>query len=153
CHHAPHPTGGKICLYTELAIVHGKRIEISISTKAGKVDQMEAKTVIGLLAEIIRRVKGEFLQDDFYPFMGIGLDQLVDFGKYMVNQIQQDILVLIVTMKVIEFAQIYGEQDSLAGRMLLDPGRIMPGRLLPADDLWWARNAGCIDGQVGIVRS
>src|SRR5690606_39828016 len=105
CHHAPHPTGGKICLYTELAIVHGKRIEISISTKAGKVDQMEDKTVIGFLAEIIRRVKGEFLQDDFYPFMGIGLDQLVDFGKYMVIQIQQDSCCLLVTMPDIACAQ------------------------------------------------
>src|SRR5690554_1082562 len=114
---------------------------------------MEDKAIVGFLAEILRRIKGKFLQDDFYPFMRIGLDQLIDFGENMVNEIQQDIFMLLITVKVIELAQINREQDGVASRMLLDSGGIIAGGFLAADDLRWAGNAGCVNGQVGFVRT
>src|SRR5690606_10370214 len=114
---------------------------------------MEDKAIVRVLAEILRRIKGKFLQDDFHPFMRIGLDQLIGFGKDMVNEIQQDIFMLLITVEVIEFAQIHWEQNRLASPMLRDPGGIMSRRLVSPNDLRGSGNTGGVNGQVGFVRT
>src|SRR5690606_40837600 len=83
--------------------------------------------------------------------MSIGTDQLTRLREDVVDSVEHNILMLLVTVEVVQLADIHRQQDGLALRMIFDTHGEVPRRLMAAHLFGRSRTARGKNGKQRII--
>src|SRR5690606_38771197 len=100
-----------------------------------------------IFAVVVWSIESKILQNNFYSWMSISNKFLVNFWKAIINEIKQDVFMLLIAMKIIEFSQVGRQKNRFAASVILDADGIKAGWFMSTDFLWRTGSSRGIYGE------